>query len=55
METKVNIQHNRHVHSEDSIVMYGVYNIETLEKLINAEQQMHNTTTPNEKKYLQVN
>ena len=32
METKVNIQHNRLIHLEDSMVMYGVYNAETLEK-----------------------
>ena len=28
------------------MVMYGIYNSETLEKLINT---VHNTTTPNEK------
>ena len=32
METKVNIQHNKLIHLEDSMVMYGVYNAETLEK-----------------------
>ena len=26
METKVNIQHKRLIHSEDCIVMYGIYN-----------------------------
>ena len=31
METKKDIQHNRSKHLEDSIVMYGVYNAETLE------------------------
>ena len=31
------------------MVMYGVYNAETLGKLINAVHQMHNTTTPNER------
>ena len=45
METKVNIQHNRLIHLEDSMVMYGVYNTETLEKLINIVLQMHNTIT----------
>ena len=32
------------------MVMYGIYNAETLENLINMVHQMHNTTTPNEKK-----
>ena len=32
LKTKVNIQFNRLVHLEDSMVMYGVYNAETLEK-----------------------
>ena len=31
------------------MVMYGVYNAETLEKVINNMHQMHNTTTPNER------
>ena len=31
------------------MVMYGIYNAETLEKLINTVHQMHNITTPNEK------
>ena len=29
--------------------MYNIYNLETLEKLINTVPEMHNTTTPNEK------
>ena len=49
METKVNIQCNGLIHLEDSMVMYGVYNTETLEKLVNTVHQMHNTTTPNER------
>ena len=44
METKINIQHNKF--RQDSMVMYGVYNIE---KAINTIHQMHNTTIPNEK------
>ena len=49
MESKVDIQHNRHIHLGDSMVMYGIYNVEILENLINTVHQMHNTTTPNEK------
>ena len=31
------------------MVMYGIYNSETLEKLIDTVHNMNNTTTPNEK------
>ena len=34
METKANIQHNRLIHLEDFMVMYGAYNTKTLEKLV---------------------
>ena len=47
--TKVDIQHKRLLHLEDSVVMHGIYNAETLENLMNTVHQMHNTTTQNEK------
>ena len=50
METKAKAQCNRLMHLEDSIMMYGVYNPETLEKLVNTVHIMCNNTTPNEKK-----
>ena len=34
MENKLNLQCNKLIHLEDSTVMYGLYNAETLEKLI---------------------
>ena len=37
------------MHLEDSMVMYGVYNADTLEKLINTVHQMHDSTTPSER------
>ena len=40
------------MHLEDSMVMYGIYNAENLEKLIDAVHHIHNITTPNEN-YLQ--
>ena len=49
METKVDIQHNKLIHLEDSVVMYGVYNAEALKKLFKTVHQMHNTTILNEK------
>ena len=35
MSSKVDIQRNKLIHLENILVMYGVYNAETLEKLIN--------------------
>ena len=49
MENKVNLQHNKIIHLEDLMVMYGFYNSETLEKLIETVHKMHNSTIPNEK------
>ena len=45
MENKVDSQWNNLIHLENSMVMYGVYNAITLEKLINTIHQMHNIIT----------
>ena len=49
MEHKVDIQCNRIFHLEDSMVMYGVYNSDTLEDLIDTVHKLHNKSTWNEK------
>ena len=49
MENKVNLQCNKLIHIEDSVVMYGIYNAKTLEKLITTVHKMHNITSPNER------
>ena len=49
METKTDIQHNKIMHLEDSMVMYGIYNTEMLEKLLDTVHYIHNKTTTNEK------
>ena len=43
------IQHNKLMHLEDSVVMYGIYNAETLEQLTNTVHYIHNTTSSNKK------
>ena len=48
MENKANIQHNKLMHLEDTMVNYGVYNADTLEKPIKTVHSMHNNTIPNE-------
>ena len=48
METKTNIQCNKLMHLEDTMVMYGIYNAETLEKLIKTVHGLHKTKTMQE-------
>ena len=49
LDSKTTIQGNKLMHLEDSMVMYGIYNAETLENLINTVHCIHNFTSPNEK------
>ena len=35
MSNQANIQRNRVIKLDDTMLMYGIYNMETLEKLIN--------------------
>ena len=49
MDTKANIQHNKLMQLENSMLMYGVYNAETLEKLITTVHNIHNTTSSHER------
>ena len=43
------IQHNKLIQLENSMLMYGIYNTHTLEKLINTVHRIHNTTSYDEK------
>ena len=45
MENKVDTQCNKIFYLENSMVMYGVYNSDTLEDLIKTVHKLHNTTT----------
>ena len=49
MDSKTTIQHNKLMHLENSMLMYGMYNAEILEKLINTEHYIHNTTASHER------
>ena len=49
MENKVDIQHNKIFHLEHCMLMYGVYNSESLEDLINTVHKLHNKTTWDER------
>ena len=48
LDSKTTIQCNKVMHSEDSMIMCGIYNVETLEKLMNTVHHIHNFTSPNE-------
>ena len=49
MEDKANIQYNKLMKLDNSMLMYGVYNAEMLEKLINNVHGIHNTTSSHER------
>ena len=51
MDKKTNIQHNRTHHLEGTMIMYGVYNSDTLTDLIDTVHRMQNFTTWNEKTF----
>ena len=49
MENKVDLQCNKIFHLEDSMVLYGINNSDTLEALIDTVHRLHNQSTWNEK------
>ena len=49
MDSKTTIQHNKLMQLENSMLMYSVYDAETLEKLIDTVHKMHNTTSSHER------
>ena len=49
MDRKTTIQCNKLMQLENSMLMYGSYNAETLEKLINTVHHIHNTTSSHER------
>ena len=52
MDNKANIQCNKLMQLENSMLMYGVYNVETLEKLINTVHNIHNTMSSHERLFV---
>ena len=52
MNNKADMQCNKMMHLENSMLMYGVYNAETLEKLIKTVRNIHNTTTSHERLFV---
>ena len=48
MSTQANIQCNKLVKLANTMLMYGIYNVEMLEKLINTVHEIHNVTSSHE-------
>ena len=40
---------NKIYYLENSMIIYGIYNAETVEKIVNTSQKIHNKTTWNER------
>ena len=49
ISNQVNIQHNKLMKLDNTMLMYGIYNAETLEKLIETVHEIHNATSSHEK------
>ena len=49
MNDQADIQHNKLMKLDNTLLMCGIYNAETLEKLINTVQDIHNITSYHEK------
>ena len=48
LNNQANVQCNKLMKLDDTMLMYGIYNTETLEKLIKRVHEMHNATSSNE-------
>ena len=55
MNNQANTQHNKLMKLDDTMLMYGIYNAETLEKLIRTVHEIHNTTSLHEKLFAEHN
>ena len=52
MDSKTAIQHNKLMQLENSMLMYGIYNAEMLQKLLNTVHNIHNTTPLHERLFV---
>ena len=52
MDNKANIQCNKLMQLENSMLLYGIYYAETLEKLISTVHNIHNTTSSHERLFV---
>ena len=52
MNNQANIQCNKLMELDNTMLMYEIYNVETLEKLIRTVHEIHNTTSSHEKLFV---
>ena len=52
MDSKANIQHNKLMQLENAMLMYGIYNAETLDKLISTVHDIHDTAFSHERLFV---
>ena len=52
LNSRTNIDHKRVYHLEDTMIMYGKYNSDTLMELVNMVHQIQNITTWKEKVFV---
>ena len=49
MNNQADIQHNKLLKLDNTMLMYGIHNADALEKLINTVQEIHSVTSSHEK------
>ena len=49
MNNEADFQYNKLLKLDNTMLMYGIYNADTLEKLINTVQEIHNVTSSHER------
>ena len=49
MDSEINVQHNKLLKLDNTMLMHGIYNAEMLEKLINTVHNIHNVTSSHER------
>ena len=49
MNNEVNFQHNKLLKSDNTMLIYGIYNAKTLEKFIDTVQEIHKVTSSHER------
>ena len=49
MSNQANIQCNKLMKLDNTMLMYGIYNVDILEKLINTVHEIYNVTSSHEK------
>ena len=52
MDNEINTQHNKLLKLDNSMLMYGLYNAVTLEKLINTIHNIHNVMTSHKRLFV---